>query len=316
MKNFKRKAQVLAVAAALGVGAAGSAQAGVIAQSVLSIFGLTFNNPDSSVVSVGQFSALIFNDSSDITATLNGVSSNSSINSSVFGIMDLPHTFVGAGAGFGQNNYTHNIAQTLNVARGDTLLAGSPLAGTPVPVGAVARSLAEAQVSPDASGSTQSNIGLIATFQFALAASQTVGINFTGLLHLIASLTPDMAIGSNAQASSAWTFEISDGAGTVFEWTPNGQAGGIVGGTEVSDPCDLTQTAAAQLPGQTSVRDCTGAFSAVTGLLTAGTFYTLNIRHDTTADARAIPEPSVLALLGLGLFGVVAGLRRSRKQTA
>jgi PEP-CTERM motif len=309
MKTFKQKMQVVAVAAALGV--AGGAQAGVIGQSVLELSGLVFTSGGSPIVLGTQINGLVFSDSTDITATLNGVSSTTSINTNIFAPLDALQQCVGNCGGFGQNDYTHHVAQTVNVARGDTFLNNAPIINPVQPVGANARSLAEVQVG-GGSGSTQSNLGLLSTFTFTALNNGPIGISFNADMYLIAAITANLNIGSNAQASSTWDIDlrnVTTGA-RVFRWAPDGILNAAAG--EISDPCALNDTIAAQIPGTSVVSTCVGAFSAQTNNLVAGNVYTLNIRHNTLADATAVPEPESLGLLGIGLLGLVAGLRRRK----
>lgn len=297
-----------------------AASADVIAQSVLSLTNFQIKGDDGQALSfTDDFAGLVFNDNTDASATLGGTTVNDSLGSAVFGTLDLAQQWVNDGS-FAENDYTHHgPAPTTTVARGDTLLTGSPLADAGQPLGANADTLAEVQIqSSGTDGTSTSNLGLISTFEFSLNNSQMVTLAFDAEDYLIAALTADAAVpGSVAQASSGWSIDITEsGNGNqVFEWTPDGLPGGIFGGTEATDDCDLSKTVAAQLPGQTALSTCSGSFEATTGILNAGTFYTLNLRHTSEADATnvPIPEPSVLALAGLGLLGMGGAVSRRRK---
>jgi hypothetical protein len=316
MNTFKKALPALAVAAALGAGMAGSAHAGVMGQTVLEITNFRFLNPNDTIINTNQFDAFVFQDSSLGTAILNGAIASQSVNSNAFGTLDLPQQCVGQCV-FGPNDYSHRLPPpTLNVARADTLLQGAPVtnpAGVPTP--ADAHLVTEAQLSSiTGAGNVQANLGLTATFSFSLANDQAVTIAFDSLSHLLAHVGLDERIGSTARSSEGWNIELRNSAGgLVFEWSPNGQAGGITGGTENADTCDLQRTVNAQLPGQTSLYDCAGTHSATTGILDADEFYVLGLRHEGATDITRLPEPGSLLLLStvLGGIGFVARRRKA-----
>ena len=318
---MQKKFLAIALAA---LGTVGSAQAGVMGQSVLEITNFQFLNPvDGSLVNVSQVPNLVFNDSSNATANLNGVIASSAINQNKFGTLDLAQQCVGGAAlcaAFGQNNFSQRLAPaTVNVARADTLLQGSPLGGTPFGTAADAHVVNEGQLaSIGGFGAIQSNLGLTASFSFALAASQAITISLNSLSHLIANV--DLGNVGAARASEQWVIDIRDTSGAqVFSWAPNGGAGGIsgTGALETTDTCDLQRIVNAQIAGQTALFDCAGSHVATTGTLTGGTLYTLGLRHAGDVDvSRVVPEPSSVMLVGLALAGLGFGARRKKVAAA
>lgn len=148
-------------------------------------------------------------------------------------------------------------------------------------------------------------------------------------------LHPEALIGSLAFAEITTVATITDntiGSDTfgqvIFEWTPDGTDGGINGGTEVLDPESLNVNIQTGIPNTAAVYDPTGdasvgnltptllRYEAFTDLLGIGS-YTLNLAAESDIGLLAlkeVPEPGILALLGIGFLG--AGVARRRLQKA
>lgn len=116
--NLRKKILPLAVGVAMATALSASAQAGVLAQSVLNITNFTIQNADGTTVSTSQFDQFVFQDSSQITATLTGFgTATNTVNSGSFGTLDNPQQCVG-NCIFGQNDYSLRLVPTTDLARG------------------------------------------------------------------------------------------------------------------------------------------------------------------------------------------------------
>jgi hypothetical protein len=173
-------------------------------------------------------------------------------------------------------------------------------------------------------------------FSIQLADTASLSFDFNAFKYLQAALTADATIpGSSAQATLNVVVTINDALGnTVFSWAPDGQAGGITGGTETADAFSLNQNIQNVFPGtsptSTSGLGCTisavnmavgtgvgnlcfGNFAAFTNDLAPGA-YTLGLSAKSSTAITSVPVPGTLALMGLGLLGFCSSMRRRVKK--
>jgi len=323
-KIEKKAIAVLVAALCAGVGVAQNASAAALAQSVLDITGFSILRGDGTAFNpAADFDRLIASNSGIASANLTGFPSISSGPLVSPGAIDVPAQCLGA-CPFANNDFSHHIAPPVlsQYSRGDALLSGNALQ----PGGANASTLGEVSLTNAAVGSSSATLGVSAEFSFSLTNSQSVRFGFNALPYLFTFLDSNTADPRSAQASLSWNIEIdqinADGSRTqVFNWSPDGTAGGIFGGTEMSDPCSLNTTRAVLSPGTSQYNPglCSG-YLAETGVLLAANTYSVTLTHSSFANAHfaaptQVPEPGTMLIMGAGLLGLgLVQRRRSSKK--
>jgi hypothetical protein len=270
-----------------------------------------------------------------------GLSHNSSANANASGFanastskpasplssaMDTLVADTGAGDGLrGENNFTNfNYAGSEPTGAGDTFGQGAivDLVSDPAePFGVTAQTVAEAEVSSDplvsqtadANGTVQAG----ASFRLIPAANLDVVLTFTAQQLLKATSTP-VPPGFFASANSAWSLTITNPDGSdALVWAPDGSVGalpGSLGGTETSDPFDLTRNVSAGPGVDTVIDNLAGGVFRATVTLLAGVQYQFDIGHRSSAQvitSGVIPEPASVAVWG-GLVALCLYGRRRR----
>ena len=322
---MKMKMKLLAVALS-AIGVAGPAHAGAIGQSELEISNFRFLDAGTGLVlnGVTQFDFLKIVDTTNLNPTF-GANANPFSDFRVGGAplptnvrcaRQIGTSCAGMPLPFTPQLGPAMVGQKRALAASD--LNGAPISGLgslTVPV--TARTDAVASRTTNGAANTTSALSLATTFSFSTTNDLNVIVDFNGLLHLLA----DADTSVNAIAGSVWSINIINRATglTVFDWTPDGLAGGITGGTEQADDCDLTRSLTVFGPLGHAVFDCKAGshYRATTGLLLAANTYDLSITHQNQANVLVeIPEPSSLLLAGFALACLGVGFRRKSESNS
>lgn len=316
MLYTKSKLTVVASVMAAALAAPGIAQADAVAQSILNVTEFTFRlGNGTSDLSNNQLvfgAAPTVQNTGDVFAKLVGsgtADDSAGPTSGGFSISEC----VGPGCGSYSPGTQLAGAPTATFAGSTSTLSGSAL--QPPAAGAGANALTDNTVSlaPAGDGTAQGNVNLNAQFTFATGQAQIIEINFFADAFL-RSFLDGLGV---ASAGIDWSVTIQQNQGgvfvDVFNWAPDGTAGGIVGGTEYLDPFNLGAENSTITADNVVFDPAKSRFHAETNLLQPGT-YKVTINHIARADAtiERVPEPATLSLLGLGLLAAAGVAKRRR----
>jgi len=316
--GFVRRRALGTAAILLALGAAGSAQANVIAVSIDTISSFFFAgggnvteaNPNSTASDSANFTGFVTQSNSATCppgavgpppCNPGGLSANP--NQATSGTGPFP----------GQDTYTQPPAGGFVGSRGDANVTSVSFSQ----FGAGAQNVAETRLNAGAIGGANGTNHISTTLQINIPSTSTQAITFTFTADPFLQANVDQA-GENAFAQIAVGISLLSGATTVFNWTP-GVTAGQIGVAAETDPFSLNQSLNVTSPaGNTTVNPSAGNFSGTSVGLGPGT-YTLNIDVSETVrglqlQGAVVPEPSPLLLLLAGLAGL-AGARRTRHGT-
>jgi hypothetical protein len=249
---------------ALFAGLTGAARADFYAYSVQQTSNYSFTGATAGTLTPGTTTSAVQ------VASISGFDSH-------VGGLDAAQAYVGpAGGKPPENTFTPKGQVDAPYARGDALLTLPPNAAT-------TNNVAELFLTEPGSASATGAWSISASLTLAADGTVSLSFDFTNQLTLVHTGLPPGTV----QASFTYNFTIQDAAGNVvFSSAPS----------QINHSVSLTAQGMVDVPGS-------GSITITSTTLTAGT-YRGTISGVETVFANAVPEPSSVALVALGVVGL------------